>query len=172
MRRSHIVPVAGVLFAAFVVAYVLWSVRTTRAELGRLNTLVASAEANTQRPHARRVVGPEKTIEALNARFVGEIADSGWSASTEASLTRSLSARLTEQSRARSVGCRRSICRIETSHADKKTYQAFLERGLLDPGFWPGPLSADITRIEPNGEVIAVAFLGRGEGSLLVATGE
>jgi len=66
----------------------------------------------------------------------------------------------------RTLECRSTMCRMETSHGDALAYQAFTRSFMLGggaPPIWTGPAFLTVIReIERDGdELVAVAYLGR-----------
>jgi hypothetical protein len=114
----------------------------------------------------RMVVTAEARRDALDARFYGENRDPSWSRATEAALARDVARSLPTQSQVRSIECRDAMCRVESSHGDSETYREFVDRALMAPDVWRGPVMATILQRESNGGIVSVAFLGRDAQSL------
>jgi len=106
--------------------------------------------------------------DRLEGVFRAEPVDAAWSLSAVRTLDGKLGALLPARSSVRSVDCRGSLCRIETSHADVNDYRDFVQRAFLgqielwNAGFFVNVLS-DPT---PGQPVVTVAYLAR-EGQSL-----
>lgn len=100
----------------------------------------------------------------VGARFEQETSDPGWHAASE--LGSKLNEVLPAGSALRSLECRSSMCRIETTHRDLEAYRAFTEHFLL-PGarapLWSGAGFFHVTHEpqRPGDELVAVVYLGR-----------
>jgi hypothetical protein len=104
------------------------------------------------------------------AAFTAEAEDAEWATSARHIATDRVRSDLPSGSELRSIDCRKSMCRIETSHTDRRTFQEFVRKAFSDPatGVWNGGSFSGIVsdNSEPSGTVIVVSYLAR-EGSEL-----
>ncbi|HEY2514502.1 MAG TPA: hypothetical protein VGI39_26740 [Polyangiaceae bacterium] len=101
--------------------------------------------------------------------FERESREGTWADSAERLAEDRLKALLPPTSAVRAVECRASMCRLETSHADRPTYQAFLHAAFLgpSPGIWNAAQFS--TRLDPQadgGPLRVVSYLAREGRSL------
>jgi hypothetical protein len=109
---------------------------------------------------------PEPTVaqirDAVDAKFVADRFDPGWSRDATAKAREDTLAALPAGSRLVGVECRTSMCRVEATHRDMDAYREFMHAGLDAPKqVWDGPRMVTILRTEADGEIVSVAFLGR-----------
>jgi hypothetical protein len=117
----------------------------------------------------RLALQPAKLRERLDSTFHAEPFDSGWAGGAQRLAAERLRETLPEGSEVRSVECRSSLCRIETSHTDGPHYQEFVRKAFLNPDtkLWNGGLFS--TRLDDasqaEGRTVVVAYLARdGQG--------
>jgi hypothetical protein len=101
---------------------------------------------------------------ALDHHFASEAIDETWTAREE--LARKLPEVLPRTSHVRSLECRSTMCRLETSHADEQSYREFMGRFTLQvdrPPIWTGPAVFRIpeTSRREGDELVATALLAR-----------
>jgi hypothetical protein len=113
-----------------------------------------------------------ETRDRLDGLFHSEGVDLVWSQEAMRTLGGKLPALLPTRSVVRSVDCRGSLCRIETSHTSVDDYRDFIQRAFLssetrlwDAGFFAGLLAEP----EPGQPIVNVAYLAH-EGQDLPAT--
>jgi hypothetical protein len=103
--------------------------------------------------------------------FESEGRDAAWADSSERLAGDRLRALLPSTSAVRAVECRTSMCRFETSHADRSIYQAFLHSAFQgpSPGVWnASQFSTLLVPQTANGPLLVVSYLAR-EGRSLPA---
>jgi hypothetical protein len=104
----------------------------------------------------------QKLRDSIESNFAAQPVDRKWGDSIAADVRAKVGAALREGSELRSIECRASICRLETSHPDEATYQAFVSKSLSSPEFnWQGAMAFAPLRTESSGEVTWVAYLMR-----------
>jgi HAMP domain-containing protein len=104
----------------------------------------------------------EELQDSAEAQFVGEAFDRNWSSDAAAQLQSKLTPWLRRESRLRSLECRESLCRLETSHRDLQEFQDFQRDSLSAHDFgWQGPMLFAPLKTEKSGEVTAVTYLTR-----------
>jgi hypothetical protein len=106
----------------------------------------------------------EEYVAFVGSRFAAEPVDRAWNAGLD--LTQKLSRSLPQGSSTRSLDCRSSMCRLETSHHGADAYRKFTESFTLLGGgtpLWTGPAVFQVTHqpARDGDELIAVAYLGR-----------
>lgn len=115
----------------------------------------------------------EAAKASIESRFLVESFDPSWSKESARQLRNQVLDILQSHSDLVSVDCHISMCKIETRHPDLDAYRAFVKDGLFSPKFkWDGPGMATLERTEPDGAVVAVAYLGRGHGPLYDPEGQ
>jgi hypothetical protein len=106
--------------------------------------------------------------DRLDDAFRTDPIDAAWSQTAVRTLQAKLGPLLPPQSAVRSVDCRGSLCRIETSHAGVTEYRDFVQRTFLgqaelwNAGFFTNVVADPV----PGQPVITVAYLAR-EGQSL-----
>lgn len=97
--------------------------------------------------------------------FVAERTDTSWANDARRTASQKLGAALPAGSRAVSIECRESMCRIETAHASLLAYRQFVTSAFLTPEtkLWNGgvftlPVKEDA---ESHGEMLSVSFIAR-----------
>lgn len=106
--------------------------------------------------------------DRLDDAFRADPIDAAWSQTAVRTLQTKLGPLLPPQSAVRSVDCRGSLCRIETSHAGVTEYRDFVQRTFLgqaelwNAGFFTNVIADPV----PGQPVITVAYLAR-EGQSL-----
>jgi hypothetical protein len=153
-------------------------VRAMRAESTQLRRLVGQVKTPTGGdvgregapvPEApREQESAEQSFEnywlAIDHQFASEAIDEKWTAREE--LARKLPELLPRTSHVRSLECRSTMCRLETSHADEQSYREFVGRFTLQvdtPPIWTGPAVFGIpdTSTRQGDELVATAWLAR-----------
>jgi len=106
--------------------------------------------------------------DRLDEVFHAESIDAAWSHTAVRTLEAKLAPLLPARSTVRSVDCRGSLCRIETSHAGVDEYRDFVQHAFLgrtelwNAGFFTNVVADPV----PGQPVITVAYLAR-EGQSL-----
>jgi len=104
----------------------------------------------------------QEVQDNAEAQFIAEQYDRTWSAETAVRLRGNVSSRLPHDSRLRSLECRESLCRLETSHPDADQFREFQRESLRAPDFgWQGAMFFSPLKLESSGEVTAVTYLIR-----------
>jgi hypothetical protein len=128
----------------------------------------AVAEGSAAATRAAPAPTSAEVRDRLDEVFRAETIDTTWSQNAARTLDGKLAALLPARSAVRSVDCRGSLCRIETSHAGLDEYRDFVERAFLgqtelwNAGFYTNVLVDPV----PGQPVITVAYLAR-EGQSL-----
>jgi len=137
-----------------------------------------SSEAQPNEPEHAPPTVPAKphswTAQDLSdhyaAAFTAEDEDADWASRARQTAEERVRADLPAGSELRSVECRASICRIETSHADRDGFREFARRAFNDPttGVWNGGSFSTIVsgNTDPGTPIVVVSYLAR-EGSNL-----
>ncbi|MGO8994470.1 MAG: hypothetical protein ACLQVI_14220 [Polyangiaceae bacterium] len=124
----------------------------------------APAEARPPAP------APAEIRDNFEIAFEDDHADPSWSAPAARQAHDKITAVLPEGSQLRSIDCRESMCRIETSHASMARYQAFARAAFMDPSteVWnAGTFSTPLNDGPVNGgPIVIVSYVGR-EGKAL-----
>jgi len=106
---------------------------------------------------------PERELAHIQAEFAAEGNDPSWNPGRE--LQAKVEEVMPRGSVLRSIECRRSMCRMETSHADLDDYNKFAHEFLLarlDHPLWTGPTTFDVRSPTRAGEaLVVVGYLGR-----------
>lgn len=124
-------------------------------------------EAPTEPPRAAaekpRPLASTEVRDRLEGKFSQEHAEPTWSAAAQRLAETRLPGTLPPSSSLRSVDCRASMCRIETSHQDLDHYRQFVHKAFLTPDthLWNGGFFSTLIDDPGSGTVVAVAFLGR-----------
>jgi hypothetical protein len=126
------------------------------------------AAAAADKPPAAPAPSAAQVRDRLDEVFRAEPVDAAWSQTATHTLQTKLAALLPAQSAVRSVDCRGSLCRIETSHAGVTEYRDFVKRTFLgQPELWnAGFFTNVIADPVPGQPVVTVAYLAR-EGQSL-----
>jgi hypothetical protein len=137
-------------------------VAEARAQQDVKGSVVAATDAHVaNEPSKPAPLSHEEYVTHAEAEFVGEAADPRWNPARD--LTTKVTAVLPAGSSLRSLECRSSMCRMETTHVSSDDYVAFTRTFALTAGppIWSGPVVFQMTPARAGGEVTAVAFLGR-----------
>ena len=117
-----------------------------------------------------RAIEPPELRDYYEEVFVQDHSDTEWTVTERRIVSDKIGAVLPKGSVLRSVECRTSMCRIETSHADLERYKqfyrsAFMERPaqIWNAGMFSTPLNDNIPT---EGPIVMVSFLAR-EGKQL-----
>ena len=145
---------------------------TARPEPSRFEDPVESEppQANAAKDSARAAAPPteQEVRDHLQAAFVAEPSVAPGQVAPD--LDQRLHAVLPTGSTIRSVECRGSLCRVETTHPSLDGFRDFVQRAYLTPEparVSNGPVLASVLAEPVAGQpVIAVAYLGK-EGSAL-----
>jgi hypothetical protein len=101
--------------------------------------------------------------------FAGETADATWAGAAERLAADRLKATVPAGSIVRTIECRTSLCRIETSHADPSSSQKFVHNTFMTPSMSPWNAAAFSALLEPSAEhgpLRLVSYLAREGHSL------
>jgi hypothetical protein len=108
---------------------------------------------------------PSAMRDHYDISFLGDHADSNWTAREAREATSKLTSALPEGSSLRSFECRTSMCRIEVSHKDFKHATEFNETAFRDPStrIWNTAGFSAPLRDEPStdGSIVNVVFVAR-----------
>lgn len=127
-----------------------------------VNVVPSGHELTPDERTAAETRSRQKQKEAMESNFAGQMPDQSWSIGTATEVQAKVFARLPKDSRLMSIECRKSMCRLETSHHDEQTYQAFLSKSLAAPDFnWQGAIAYSTSRDDSSGEIAAVAYMMR-----------
>lgn len=100
--------------------------------------------------------------DALEAAFGAESRDGAWAMNAQRTAETALSAALPPRSAIRSVDCRATLCRVESTHASYAQAKTFVNQLTTrdsrpwNGGFYTGPVAQDA-----SGAVTFVTYLGR-----------
>jgi hypothetical protein len=100
----------------------------------------------------------------MDGTFSAQRVDASWAGTAQNLASERLRATLPEGSEVRSVECRASLCRIETSHTDEQRYESFVRQTFLDPKtqLWNGGLfSTTLDDGQSEGRLVMVSYLAR-----------
>ncbi|MGK3984788.1 hypothetical protein WME99_17210 [Sorangium sp. So ce136] len=113
-------------------------------------------------------VEPAVIRERLDERFARERRDPAWTVDAQRTAESRVAGAIPETSEVRSIECRASMCRIETTHQDLNQYQQFVHRAFMNPEthLWNGGFFATLLGEPADGRVTTVAYLAR-EGEAL-----
>ena len=140
--RAMLVAAAGVLLASLGVLVWMTGVRPHEAPraasvVAPETTPVAAPRAERPRPVAASVTPqsiPNReqakvvAVARLDAAMAGEPADGRWFSQVERDVRALLASPNGHGGRLQSLACKSSLCRVEVSHGDLETQEAFLER--------------------------------------------
>lgn len=110
--------------------------------------------------------------DALEVAFGAEAHDGAWAMNAQRTAENALTATLPPQSAIRSVDCRTTLCRIESTHGSYEFARTFVNQLVgqegrpWNGGFYTGPVAQD-----PSGAVTFVTYLSR-EGAAMPAISE
>ena len=129
-------------------------------------SLVNASAPERDLPLGERAAAVDRDAEKLGgtmeSNFSKQLLDKNWSAGAATEVRTKVVARLPKDSQLRSIECRESMCRLETSHHSEEAYQAFVNRSLTAQDFdWPGAMFFAPLHAESSGEVTTVAYLMR-----------
>jgi hypothetical protein len=104
----------------------------------------------------------EEVRDHYEMSFIGEYADAAWSQKARGLASERLKATLPDSSAVRSIDCRTSMCRIETSHADLEHYRQFVQKSFMDPesSIWNAATYSSITD-DSSGNLVVVSYVSR-----------
>jgi hypothetical protein len=101
----------------------------------------------------------------LEIAFGGDHRDSIWSGADQRRTTQKLEGALPEGSSLKSLDCRASICRVETSHADLAHYKTFVRTAFMNPTtqIWNAPsVSMRMSDVDtPGAALVTVSYIAR-----------
>jgi hypothetical protein len=94
--------------------------------------------------------------------FTGEYEDGSWAPSARSLATQRLKATLPPGSALRSIDCRTSMCRVETSHPDMQHYRQFVESSFRDPSssVWNAATFSSLVD-DTSGNLVVVSYVAR-----------
>lgn len=128
----------------------------------------ATADATQHKPAETPIDQFAPIHDALEAAFASEARDGAWAMEARRTVDATLSAELPAKSAIKSIDCRSTLCRIESTH-DGYTYaKAFVnqlvlpERRPWNGAFYTGPVARD----PQSGAVTFVTYLAR-EGAAM-----
>lgn len=106
---------------------------------------------------------PPVLRERMDQCFTQERPDPSWAAQAKQQVEASLAAVLPSSSAIRSVECRTTMCRIESTHGDREQYQRFIQDGLMNPDkqAWNGAFLALRFGEPTDGPMLAVVYVAR-----------
>jgi hypothetical protein len=123
----------------------------------------AEPDERSADPEAVPASSSEEVRDQLERFHETEPVDTGAAAATER-LARALPALLPAGSALRSVTCRATLCRIETSHSDLHQFQQFIGRAFMDPkttlAAGPG-FAGRLGETLPGQKLVTVAYVAR-----------
>ena len=153
----------------------------------RLMALVSGSTDNAATPPATATAGPftsdagisaaaieaktpemamAEAHERLEIAFTEDRLDPEWASTAQRIANSKLPEVLPKGSAIRSVECRSSICRLETSHRDREAYWAFLHAAIMNSNvLWNAATYSTPLNDDPN-ENFMVTYIAR-EGHLL-----
>jgi hypothetical protein len=114
-------------------------------------------------PKERPTIELEDATDEIERVFLGEGSDPTWSRQTERTVKEKLMVSLPEASAVRSIECRSSMCRIETSFRDAETYEHFAQSAFKDPAtqIWNGGAYSTSLGTDDRGGMVIVSYLAR-----------
>ncbi|HMI91828.1 MAG TPA: hypothetical protein VK509_10720 [Polyangiales bacterium] len=129
---------------------------------GLLMTSGPAAEPNARPEPEQRALSIDRYHAFIAQRFAAESRDASWREA--AGLEAKLNAILPSGSRLRSLDCRASLCKVETTHPDLERYREFLAAGFsLEAQIWSGAATFPAPALaEPHQPVVATSWLMRG----------
>jgi hypothetical protein len=130
------------------------------AEQGESDLQAASTE---EAEDARQDAYTEEKIAlALDSRFGAEAVDPAWADGAVREATRAISADLPEGTTLKNVECRKSMCRVDTVHADASAFRSFVSDALLshDRQLWNGGMTSSLRETTDSG-VTAVTYIAK-----------
>jgi len=146
-------------------------VRERSLSAGLPRSLPPAATAPAPTPTAPAAAPPTELRPAdvrdhMERVFVDEKPDLNWSRTAERTAETRLRSLMPEGGTLRSVECRASLCRIETSHEGLDEYREFVERAFMkmDTQVWNGPSYStplDDKAAEHGFPLTFVSFLAR-----------
>jgi hypothetical protein len=125
---------------------------------------VSAGETHAPEPQ-RPLLQPAQLRDRMEGIFYDERVDASWADRALRLAQERIAGTLSDGSDVRSIECRSSMCRIETSHTDEQHYHQFLRKAFLDPEteLWNGSVFStpldDASQAE--GRIVVVAYLTR-----------
>jgi len=134
-------------------------VRDTEAELAAPAADPRAEEPSSPPVPEQRALSIDQYYAFIARRFAAETRDASWREA--AVLAPKLIAILPSGSRLRSLDCRASLCKVETTHLDLERYREFLSAGFsLETQIWSGAASFPTPAPpEPGQPVVATSWL-------------
>jgi hypothetical protein len=124
-----------------------------------------SADASAAEPAQPRSWTSQDLLDHYDVAFATENVDSEWAARARGIAEERLNADLPPGSSVRSIDCRTSMCRIESSHADRDSYTQFARQSFQDPGtsIWNcGSFSTIVNDdSQPGSPIMVVSYVSR-----------
>jgi hypothetical protein len=131
---------------------------------GGENAAAAAPTASADAPSANRAPADatERRVQ-YNAKFSDEYRDAQWATASQDVATAKLKTILPPTSELKSVECRSSMCKIETTHEDAEHYRDFANNAFMNPTTvpWNGAFFSTGAEDPATGRFVAVAYLGR-----------
>lgn len=127
-------------------------------------------EVSADKTAAPRALETDQIQEQMEERFYAEAADAAWDYKAVRTIEQRIAGLMPASSALRSVECRASFCRIETSHASIEEFRELVHGAFLSPDtqLWNGGFFASVLGEPPaaGAGMVAVAYLAR-EGQAL-----
>jgi hypothetical protein len=124
-----------------------------------------SADASAAEPARPRSWTSQDLLDHYDVAFATENVDSEWAVRARRIAEERLKADLPTGSSVRSIDCRTSMCRIESSHADRGSYAQFARQSFQDPAtsIWNcGSFSTIVNDdSQPGSAVMVVSYVSR-----------
>jgi hypothetical protein len=110
----------------------------------------------------QRAVTSEEVRDHYEISFIGENVDAAWSQKARGLASERLKVTLPDSSAVRSIDCRTSMCRIETSHADLDHYRQFVQKSFMEPesSIWNAATYSSIID-DSSGNLVVVSYVSR-----------
>jgi hypothetical protein len=107
-------------------------------------------------------VREQEALDHLEAAFTSEDPDPVWSRAQTSILGNELASVLPKTSAISSTECKRSICRVETTHSDLDTYRNFVHAAFISPNLPVdmGPMMTTLLNAG-NSKVVSVSYVAR-----------
>lgn len=125
----------------------------------------AAAEVPRQKDAPRPPLEPAQMRDRMERSFNTERVDQSWAGTAQRTAHERIPGALPEGSEVRSVECRSTLCRIETSHVNREHYATFLHKAFLEPEtrLWNGGQMSimldDASQAE--GRFVVVSYLAK-----------
>jgi hypothetical protein len=124
-------------------------------------------------PAPQKQRSEEEMVQRLHENFDNQAFDRVWSTSATPLAQKIMGSRLPSGSKIRSVECRETTCRVETSHPDLDTYRKFMRDAFMTAGAgWEGPSMIALASPADASTLEAVAYLARPGADLVTMANE